>query len=92
MPNAAEIFVDTRVAWDVEVMFGLPGDGINGVMEALRKNRRRCHPTMPRIPQGAAGDSGARADRGERRARAGQDDDGGRGMTLPQPLAIPTSC
>lgn len=68
MPNAAEISVDTPVAWDVEVMFGLP------------------------FPQGAAGDSGAGADRGERRAGAGQDDDGGRGMTLPQPLAIPTSC
>lgn len=37
MPNAAEIFVDTRVAWDVEVMLGLAGDGINGIMEALRK-------------------------------------------------------
>ncbi|PBB91400.1 hypothetical protein CK215_16980 [Mesorhizobium sp. WSM3864] len=33
MPNAAEIFVDTPVAWDAEVMFGLPGDGINGIME-----------------------------------------------------------
>ncbi|WP_214474976.1 thiamine pyrophosphate-dependent enzyme [Mesorhizobium sp. dw_380] len=36
MPNAAEILVDTLVAWNVEVVFGLPGDGINGVMEALR--------------------------------------------------------
>lgn len=39
MPNAAETFVDTLIAWNVEVVFGLLGDGINGVMEALRKNQ-----------------------------------------------------
>jgi pyruvate dehydrogenase (quinone) len=39
MPNTAEIIVDTLREWDVEVVFGLPGDGINGVMEALRKRR-----------------------------------------------------
>ncbi len=36
MPNAADILIDTLVAWDVDTVFGLPGDGINGIMEALR--------------------------------------------------------
>ena len=36
MPNAADVLVDTLIAWDVKVVFGLPGDGINGIMEALR--------------------------------------------------------
>ena len=36
MANAADIMVDTLIAWNVEVVFGLPGDGINGIMEALR--------------------------------------------------------
>ncbi|MEO6802896.1 MAG: thiamine pyrophosphate-dependent enzyme [Granulicella sp.] len=35
--NASDILVKHLVAWGVDTIFGLPGDGINGVMEALRK-------------------------------------------------------
>jgi pyruvate dehydrogenase (quinone)/pyruvate oxidase len=35
--NASEILVKRLLAWGVDTIFGLPGDGINGVMEALRK-------------------------------------------------------
>jgi pyruvate dehydrogenase (quinone) len=35
--TAADVLVDILVDWGVEVVFGLPGDGINGIMEALRK-------------------------------------------------------
>ena len=35
--TAADILIDTMHQWGVEVIFGLPGDGINGIMEALRK-------------------------------------------------------
>jgi pyruvate dehydrogenase (quinone) len=35
--NASDILVQRLVAWGVDTIFGLPGDGINGVMEALRK-------------------------------------------------------
>jgi len=35
--NAADILVQRLIAWNVDTIFGLPGDGINGVMEALRK-------------------------------------------------------
>ncbi|MBC8163260.1 MAG: pyruvate oxidase [Roseiflexaceae bacterium] len=37
--TAADILVDTLADWGVEVIFGLPGDGINGIMEALRKRK-----------------------------------------------------
>src|SRR5213075_1717324 len=46
LPNAAKLLEElhdssrctyrTLMDWSVEVIFGLPGDGINGVMEALR--------------------------------------------------------
>jgi pyruvate dehydrogenase (quinone)/pyruvate oxidase len=34
--TASDEFMDTLVDWGVEVIFGLPGDGIDGFMEALR--------------------------------------------------------
>src|SRR5215831_11692229 len=34
--TAAEVLIDRLIDWGVEVIFGLPGDGINGIMEALR--------------------------------------------------------
>ena len=36
---AAELLVERLVSWGVDTVFGLPGDGINGVMEALRRHR-----------------------------------------------------
>src|ERR671936_1225535 len=37
--TAADVLIDTIHDWGVEVVFGLPGDGINGIMEALRKRQ-----------------------------------------------------
>src|ERR1700730_10958769 len=37
--TAADILVESLIAWDVRDVFGFPGDGINGVMEALRKRQ-----------------------------------------------------
>ena len=39
MATAADVFFDTIYDWGVEVVFGLPGDGINGLMEALRQRQ-----------------------------------------------------
>lgn len=36
MANASDILVERLLAWGVDTIFGLPGDGINGVFEALR--------------------------------------------------------
>jgi pyruvate dehydrogenase (quinone) len=35
--TAADVLIDTIHDWGVDVIFGLPGDGINGIMEALRR-------------------------------------------------------
>src|SRR3954462_1523753 len=37
--TAAELMVDRLMDWGVEVVFGLPGDGINGIIEALRQKQ-----------------------------------------------------
>src|SRR2546429_9375692 len=37
--TAADVLIDTIHRWGVNVVFGLPGDGINGIMEALRKRK-----------------------------------------------------
>jgi pyruvate dehydrogenase (quinone) len=54
MPNAADILIDTLIAWDVEVIFGLPGDGINGIMEALRTRQDRIRFVQVRNEESAA--------------------------------------
>jgi len=33
-PTAADVLIETIQDWRVEVVFGLPGDGINGIEEA----------------------------------------------------------
>ena len=35
--TAADILIEILQEWGVDTIFGLPGDGINGIMEALRK-------------------------------------------------------
>ena len=37
--TAADVLVESLIDWGVEVIFGLPGDGINGIMESLRVHR-----------------------------------------------------
>ena len=39
--TAADVFVERLIEWGVDTIFGLPGDGINGFMEALRKSNDR---------------------------------------------------
>ena len=37
--TASDVLMDVLRDWGVEVIFGLPGDGINGIMEALRRRQ-----------------------------------------------------
>jgi len=37
--TASDVLVDRLIAWGVDTIFGLPGDGINGFMDALSKRR-----------------------------------------------------
>ncbi len=34
--NGAQLLIDALLAWGVDTIFGMPGDGINGIMEAIR--------------------------------------------------------
>src|SRR3954469_18468473 len=52
--NASDILIDTLVEWGVEVVFGLPGDGINGIMEALRTRQERIRFVQARHEESAA--------------------------------------
>jgi pyruvate dehydrogenase (quinone) len=54
MANAADILVETLIAWDVDVVFGLPGDGINGIIEALRTRQEAIRFVQVRHEQSAA--------------------------------------
>jgi pyruvate dehydrogenase (quinone)/pyruvate oxidase len=37
--TASDILVQTLIDWGVDVVFGIPGDGINGIIEALRERK-----------------------------------------------------
>lgn len=52
--TAADVLIDTIADRGVEVVFGLPGDGINGIMEALRTRRDRVRFVQVRHEESAA--------------------------------------
>ncbi len=52
--NASDILVERLIAWGVDTVFGLPGDGINGVFEALRQNKDRIRFIHVRHEESAA--------------------------------------
>jgi pyruvate dehydrogenase (quinone)/pyruvate oxidase len=52
--TAADVLIDTLHEWGVEVVFGLPGDGINGLMEALRKRQEQIRFVQVRHEESAA--------------------------------------
>lgn len=52
--NGAEILVDTLIAFGVDTVFGLPGDGINGIMEAVRHRTDRVRFVQVRHEESAA--------------------------------------
>ena len=52
--TAADVLVDTLQQWNVEVVFGLPGDGIHGIMEALRTRQDRIRFVQVRQEEAAA--------------------------------------
>ena len=55
MPRTgADALVETLLDWEVEVVFGLPGDGINGIMEALRKRQDAIRFVQVRHEESAA--------------------------------------
>ncbi|HEY6210828.1 MAG TPA: thiamine pyrophosphate-dependent enzyme [Vicinamibacterales bacterium] len=52
--TTADVLVDRLLEWGVRVVFGLPGDGINGIMEALRQRQDRISFVQVRHEEAAA--------------------------------------
>jgi pyruvate dehydrogenase (quinone) len=52
--NASDLLVESLIGWGVDIVFGLPGDGINGIMEALRTRQDRIRFIQARNEEGAA--------------------------------------
>src|SRR2546423_15384918 len=38
---ASELLLERLIDWGVDTVFGLPGDGINGIMEGFRRHKDR---------------------------------------------------
>src|SRR5204862_3405915 len=52
--TASDVLVDTLLAWGVDTVFGIPGDGINGIIEALRQKQDRIRFIQVRHEEAAA--------------------------------------
>src|SRR5438067_3729949 len=52
--TGGDILIETLVDWGIEVVFGLPGDGINGIMEALRQRQDKVRFLQVRHEEAAA--------------------------------------
>src|SRR5476649_1540884 len=52
--TAADVLIETLLDWNVSVIFGLPGDGINGIMEALRQRKDKIRFIQVRHEEAAA--------------------------------------
>jgi pyruvate dehydrogenase (quinone) len=52
--NASDVLIETLIAWGVDTVFGLPGDGINGIMEALRQRQDKIRFIQVRHEEAAA--------------------------------------
>src|ERR687891_470042 len=52
--TASDILIAVLQDWGVDTVFGLPGDGINGIMEALRKKRDEIRFVQVRHEEAAA--------------------------------------
>ncbi len=52
--TAADVIVDTLIDWNVDTIFGLPGDGINGIIESFRKAQDKIRFIQVRHEEAAA--------------------------------------
>jgi pyruvate dehydrogenase (quinone) len=52
--TASDTLVERLIDWDVDTIFGIPGDGINGIMESLRTHRDKIKFIQVRHEEAAA--------------------------------------
>jgi pyruvate dehydrogenase (quinone)/pyruvate oxidase len=51
---ASEVLVERLIDWGVDTVFGLPGDGINGIMEGLRRHKDKIQFVLVHHEEAAA--------------------------------------
>src|SRR5579883_2238168 len=54
MTTTADLLIERLIDWGVDTVFGIPGDGINGIMEALRKKQDKIRFVHVRHEEAAA--------------------------------------
>jgi pyruvate dehydrogenase (quinone) len=52
--TAADLLVERLITWEVDTIFGLPGDGINGIFESLRTHQDKIKFIQVRHEEAAA--------------------------------------
>ncbi len=52
--TTADLLIERLIAWDVDTIFGFPGDGINGIFEALRTHQDKIKYIQVRHEEAAA--------------------------------------
>jgi pyruvate dehydrogenase (quinone) len=52
--TVADLLVERLIAWGVDTIFGFPGDGVNGIFEALRTHEEKLKFIQVRHEEAAA--------------------------------------
>jgi len=52
--TAADVLIEGLIDWGVNIVFGIPGDGVNGIMEALRTHQEQIRFIQVRHEEAAA--------------------------------------
>ena len=52
--TAGDVLIETLIDWDVDTVFGIPGDGVNGIIESLRKSQDKIRFIQVRHEEAAA--------------------------------------
>ena len=52
--TAGDVLVNTLIDWGVDTVFGIPGDGINGIIESLRRRKDEIRFIQVRHEEAAA--------------------------------------
>ncbi len=52
--NASDVLVETLIDWGVDTVFGIPGDGINGIIESFRTHQDKIRFVQTRHEEAAA--------------------------------------
>ncbi len=56
--TVADMLIERLISWDVNTIFGYPGDGVNGIFEALRTHEDKVRFIQVRHEEAAALRSG----------------------------------